>query len=675
MAETLIKTVRVRRNPAAQSSTIEGYGALDWKLSLYKIGVFGGKRKVSIADSKGNPIPGKDPIEYSTNGRYSDFTDDDFIREYVDTQSKLTPPGKSTITTTSGEKPVYEIIQDPWQDNAPLVRNYGNDPYHMTDGSIITIKWFRRGREERGEVDQSRIPEGGREWSNPEAKNPRELELDKITRDGKEIYLNDKKVYIKTPKGVDLAISWRYPYKRSESGETTREQKYNLMQIVKKSDLKPEDEVEFNGSERDFIILNRIQEIWSYQLGQATGTGFAEEYDSTNFKSCNPDYDSCELDSNQKITFIDPTETPPEKKPEEKKSDEAVKSTDGSKTNATGTKIKLTVNIPSDLKAVANKDVPKFSVIVGDLPPIYKPESDGFSETDEEEQLSEEFVEIEFTDEAILERDLSVYSQQGDADGNLADDLISPTPETSTNQSNPSPTSAATDTPTNVTPPVKPGPNVSFPKTSKAGGGGDRRFQEKTIIAGKEVKNGEVPDEFLAKCTGPGVKGAKLEKAAAKKMDQLAQAYFDKFGFTLTVQGPYRTFAVQTSIFDWPRYELNGSKCKVVIDPATKKPYTPGSNNKCTAAAGPGTSKHGWGQAMDLGPGYGKGGKQDSSAGFSPKDEPSNPLHEKVKEMFEWMDTNAPKYGWVNPAWAKKKGTPQYEPWHWEYTGNDMFKT
>jgi hypothetical protein len=395
MADTLIKTVRVRRNPASQSSTVEGYGALDWKLSLFKIGVFGNKRKVSISDNKGNPIPGKDPIEYSTNGRYSDFTDDDFIREYVDTQAKLTSPGKSTVTTTSGEKPVYEIIQDPWQDNAPLVRNYGNDPYHMTDGSIITIKWFRRGREERGEVDQARIPEGGREWSNPEARNPRDLELDKITRDGKEIYLSDKKVYIKTTKGVDLAISWKYPFKISGSGESTREQKYNFMQIVKKSDLKPEDEVEFNGSQKDFIILSRIQEIWSYQLGQATGTLFAEEYDSSNFRPCNPDYDSCELDSNQKITFIDPTEPQPVKKPEEeKKSDEGVKSTDGTKTNSTGTKIKLTVNIPSDFKAVANKDTPKFSISVGEPPSPYKPVESDFNS--EEEGLSEEYTEIEF---------------------------------------------------------------------------------------------------------------------------------------------------------------------------------------------------------------------------------------------------------------------------------------
>ena len=92
MADSQIKTVRVRKNAEAQVSVFEAYGQLDLKVSIYKSGLLNNKRKVAVTDSKNNPISGKDSLEYSINGRYSGFTDDDFIREYIDTLAKLTPP-------------------------------------------------------------------------------------------------------------------------------------------------------------------------------------------------------------------------------------------------------------------------------------------------------------------------------------------------------------------------------------------------------------------------------------------------------------------------------------------------------------------------------------------------------------------------------------------------------
>lgn len=66
---------------------------------------------------------------------------------------------------------------------------------------------------------------------------------------------------------------------------------------------------------------------------------------------------------------------------------------------------------------------------------------------------------------------------------------------------------------------------------------------------------------------------------------------------------------------------------------------------KPTLAAVPGTSKHGWGVAVDL-----CGGIEDFGS----------PAH-------RWMQANAPAYGWVHPAWAGPTGS-RPEPWHWEYT-------
>lgn len=60
-------------------------------------------------------------------------------------------------------------------------------------------------------------------------------------------------------------------------------------------------------------------------------------------------------------------------------------------------------------------------------------------------------------------------------------------------------------------------------------------------------------------------------------------------------------------------------------------------------AASPGTSNHGWGLAVDI---------CSKETGNS--------------EIYSWLWTNAPAYGWQNPAWAQVGGE-KYEPWHWEY--------
>ena len=33
---------------------------------------------------------------------------------------------------------------------------------------------------------------------------------------------------------------------------------------------------------------------------------------------------------------------------------------------------------------------------------------------------------------------------------------------------------------------------------------------------------------------------------------------------------------------------------------------------------------------------------------------------------FDWLTTNAGRYGWNHPAWAQAGGSKP-EPWHWEY--------
>jgi len=127
--------------------------------------------------------------------------------------------------------------------------------------------------------------------------------------------------------------------------------------------------------------------------------------------------------------------------------------------------------------------------------------------------------------------------------------------------------------------------------------------------------NGRLPDSALAVI--PGTK----ERVRADLVEQTAalrDAFQARFGKPLVVTDAYRTYAQQVSL------------------KATKGVY----------AATPGTSNHGWGQAIDFG----------------------SRVNVEGSEEYRWMLDNAPRFGWTHPLWARD-GNPlngQQEPWHWE---------
>ena len=325
------------------------------------------------------------------------------------------------------------------------------------------------------------------------------------------------------------------------------------------------------------------------------------------------------------ITDIDKTLTRPalinESKPVDKNSPITPKETKDNKDGANTVVVKSEPTPPkydleiivdgsesTDIVVNAKQNLPEITVFIGGRDP--------FEQIDQFEDLSdldEEYIESAFRGEEENQQialDLEIYSFQGDSEGTEDVDSTSSTP---------------TETPTGG------GVNTNG---SNAGGTGIYRFQQKLTIRGRVVKNGEIPDDLLGKVEGIG---CKLEKHAAIKFGELNKAFKAKFGKDFTISGPYRTFKVSNDIFDWDLYNRTGK--------ARKK-----GTNGGVAAAKPGTSKHGWGQAIDLG-GFGNG--------------PGN-------KYFDWMEQNAKKYGWINPAWAKKPGAG-YEPWHWEYIGSDLF--
>jgi LAS superfamily LD-carboxypeptidase LdcB len=129
----------------------------------------------------------------------------------------------------------------------------------------------------------------------------------------------------------------------------------------------------------------------------------------------------------------------------------------------------------------------------------------------------------------------------------------------------------------------------------------------------KNYGNGQIPSSILC---GLSFSGEQLRCDAAMALEDLNGAFRATFGHSLDVVDGYRSYADQVAV----------------------------AASRGALAAVPGTSNHGWGQAIDL-----SGGIQSFGSA-----------------EYNWMSTHAGKYGWKHPAWAEPGGSKP-EPWHWEY--------
>lgn len=149
--------------------------------------------------------------------------------------------------------------------------------------------------------------------------------------------------------------------------------------------------------------------------------------------------------------------------------------------------------------------------------------------------------------------------------------------------------------------------------------------------------NGEIPPGSLTALSWAPDFRVRPESAAG--MEALNNAYRAQFGRNIVFSGAYRTYARQETMFK-SRYTttpIAGTSTK------TWQGLTwylrPGE----AMAATPGTSNHGWGEAVDF-----SGGIQ---------------LRNSAQHL--WTKANAPAYGWLLPAWATT-----IEPWHFEWQGS-----
>jgi hypothetical protein len=126
--------------------------------------------------------------------------------------------------------------------------------------------------------------------------------------------------------------------------------------------------------------------------------------------------------------------------------------------------------------------------------------------------------------------------------------------------------------------------------------------------------NGQIPSSVL--CDLGWAPDQLLRCDAAVELEDLNDAFRAEFGRNLDVTDGYRSYAEQLSV----------------------------AASKGGLAAVPGTSNHGWGQAVDLSGGIESFGTAEHA----------------------WMVANAGEYGWKHPAWAQAGGSKP-EAWHWEY--------
>ena len=69
--------------------------------------------------------------------RYDSKTNDEIIEEFVNSNSarEITRLGLAPSTK------LYTILQNPWEDSIPFLRNFGEDPYYLNNGSSIKVNW------------------------------------------------------------------------------------------------------------------------------------------------------------------------------------------------------------------------------------------------------------------------------------------------------------------------------------------------------------------------------------------------------------------------------------------------------------------------------------------------------------------------------------------------------
>ena len=302
-----------------------------------------------------------------TSDRYIDWSEDDFINEVVYDLVK-----ENNIH--------YDIIQDPWQDEPPLERKYGYDPYYLNNNSILFVYW----------IDANNDNKGGLSWSDDKGNEKNEL-TNIIKSDYRKIVIikhDDNNYYIYTEKGFVILY-----------------EKVNISKLIEQNIYF------YNGSIKDLDVINDIINKWKNEV--------------PNYKLdlCSPNHISCNI-----IEFISPIKEIRESEnqhiPDEKEDNEIPKESE--------TKKETILIIRDEEKKIKVKEDYKIELYVGDAKKqkeleiaknegLLEDEGFIFEADDNLEGLGSEYIEGDF--EGLSEQEMLLQEEimegQMDSDSNL----------------------------------------------------------------------------------------------------------------------------------------------------------------------------------------------------------------------------------------------------------------
>jgi hypothetical protein len=316
----LIKSVRVRRSDIKS-------GSLDIKVSLYE-----NKRTFSADEimltglSNGYTIW---ELTYKKSGLYKDFTNDDFIKDFINIRSKL-------------DNKEYRIIQDPWDDKAPIIRDYGKDPYYLNNGAEVYINW----------LDDTKSSISGVKYSKPDGS---EVTYDPnfYRETGVVKPLQNTKYILVVPKGEPQSFTI------NKNNEFSYTESYI-------------DSYSFKGT--DLVILDNLITKWKNKIP------------NYNLEICSPNNESCSIiPYKSPLKLIEPESTPVDKIAINEKPKEPIKvvlSTDAIKAK-NDTSLKIYIGKPTEMLENINNETDNYEE--GLSPEYLEGSFDGIEETTLEE--------------------------------------------------------------------------------------------------------------------------------------------------------------------------------------------------------------------------------------------------------------------------------------------------
>ncbi len=399
----LIKSIRIRLTNAniderlgtmTNSSGLKG-GLSDAKISIYDDDNFWQLEWISIGDKGDNHtlrIRKRDYVLYNAKSDKEGKLNE-LVGDYIMFQEMIVPKAKQKIAKSGKEldpTTYYEVIQDPWQDNPPKKRSFGNDPYYLNNGAKISVSWMVRDKFSLSKgTPLINYPFGnwigGTIWSDD---NGNELPgAPSIDKDGN--------IIENSWTGVVAGAVWTNPDK---GGELENYTNYDLLKYLYIEG--PEVGDKFTNSDESFVDFiktdkdpNKINE-WGKPFSQFTRDSSIIATVIDLWKKKVPNYDKLALCEpsfypTNEIPYYSPFGGTPSLGPTPSAG------VTGSSASTPEIKLQLNVKLPDVLKVKAKEDMPPFQVYLGDIPET-DPDNIFTDEIEQWLQEDDEYLEAEF---------------------------------------------------------------------------------------------------------------------------------------------------------------------------------------------------------------------------------------------------------------------------------------